>query len=131
MRSGKLKRIILVANGGNRKREGNRKYKDRRRIFADLRLVVGSEQGGIRPVLILRVNKLDNGATVICAPLSSNIEETEVIIRLNECAMKLSPDYYVILEQIRAIDKRRLLDKVAALPDDSIELIRKSILAMY
>lgn len=39
-------------------------------FFADLRPVVGSEPGGIRPVLILRVNKLDNGATVICAPLS-------------------------------------------------------------
>lgn len=100
-------------------------------FFADLRPVVGSEQGGIRPVIILRVNKFGNGETVVCAPLSSNIEDTGVTILLNECETKLNSDSYVILEQIRTIDKRRLLEKVATLPDDSIELIRKSMLAMY
>lgn len=102
-------------------------------LFADLRPVVGSEQGGIRPVLILRVNKLDNGATVVCAPLSKGggIKETEGSVYLNECTTELISGSCVNMEQIRTIDSRRLKQKITTLPDECMEHIRKSMLLMY
>ncbi|MCD7996437.1 MAG: type II toxin-antitoxin system PemK/MazF family toxin [Clostridiales bacterium] len=99
--------------------------------FADLRPVVGSEPGGIRPVVIIRINKLDNGETVLCAPLSKDIEETEISVRLNECTTELISESCVILEQMRNIDKRRLKEKIATLSDNCMEHIRKSMLSIF
>ncbi|MFV0394056.1 MAG: type II toxin-antitoxin system PemK/MazF family toxin [Coprobacillaceae bacterium] len=81
--------------------------------YADLSPVVGSEQGGYRPVLVLQNNKGNKfSTTIIIAPISSKMTKnplpTHVVVE-NECLEKKS---VVLLEQIRTIDKQRVREKV-------------------
>lgn len=81
--------------------------------YADLSPVVGSEQGGYRPVLVLQNNKGNKfSTTIIVAPISSKMTKnplpTHVMVE-NECLEKKS---VVLLEQIRTIDKQRVREKV-------------------
>jgi mRNA interferase MazF len=81
--------------------------------YADLSPVVGSEQGGYRPVLVLQNNKGNKfSTTIIVAPISSKMTKnplpTHVTVE-NECLEKRS---VVLLEQIRTIDKQRIREKV-------------------
>ena len=86
--------------------------------YADLSPVVGSEQGGIRPVLIIQ-NDVGNrhSPTVIAAAITSQINKakmpTHVEILANEFG--LGKDSVILLEQIRTIDKRRLKEKIGTL----------------
>lgn len=88
--------------------------------YADLRPVVGSEQGGVRPVLIIQ-NDAGNkhSPTVICAAITSKMNKaklpTHVELDCRKCEM--IRDSVVLLEQIRTIDKRRLKEKVCHLDD--------------
>ena len=79
--------------------------------YADLSPVVGSEQGGIRPVLIVQ-NDVGNrySPTVIAAAITSQKDKTNLPthIELNASKCGLAKDSIVLLEQIRTIDKRRL-----------------------
>ena len=83
--------------------------------YADLRLVIGSEQGGIRPVLIIQ-NDVGNrhSPTVICAAITSKLNKanlpTHILLDTNEC--ELIKNSVILLEQLRTIDKQRLKDKV-------------------
>ncbi len=87
-------------------------------FYADLSPVIGSEQGGIRPVLIVQ-NDIGNkySPTVIAAAITSQINKakmpTHIEIRANEFG--LGKDSVILLEQIRTIDKRRLKEKIGAL----------------
>ena len=95
-------------------------------FYADLRPVVGSEQGGIRPVVIIQ-NDIGNrySPTVICAAITSKINKakmpTHVAIHANE--FELVRDSVVLLEQIRTIDKRRLKDRICHLSSESMARI--------
>lgn len=85
--------------------------------YADLRPVVGSEQGGVRPVLIIQ-NDVGNrhSPTVICAAITSRMKTklpTHIEIRSGEC--RIEKDSVILLEQLRTIDKKRLKDKVCHL----------------
>ena len=86
--------------------------------YADLRPVVGSEQGGVRPVLIIQ-NDAGNrhSPTVICAAITSRMNKaklpTHVELSSQEC--DISKDSVILLEQIRTIDKQRLKEKVCHL----------------
>ncbi len=90
--------------------------------YADLRPVVGSEQGGIRPVLIIQ-NDLGNkhSPTVICAAITSKLEKAKLPthIELSSTMYEMEKDSVILLEQLRTIDKKRLKDKVCHL-DESI-----------
>ena len=92
-------------------------------FYADLRPVVGSEQGGIRPVVIIQ-NDIGNrySPTVICAAITSKINKakmpTHVAIQANE--LELMRDSVVLLEQIRTIDKKRLKDRICHLSQESM-----------
>ena len=83
--------------------------------YADLSPVVGSEQGGIRPVLIVQ-NDLGNrySPTVIAAAITSQKDKsrlpTHISVRSHDCG--LSRDSVVLLEQVRTIDKRRLRERM-------------------
>ena len=81
--------------------------------FADLRPVVGSEQGGVRPVLIIQ-NDMGNchSPTVICAAITSRMNKA-----LDAGKYHLMKDSVILLEQIRTIDKSRLKEKVCHLDD--------------
>ena len=91
--------------------------------YADLRPVVGSEQGGVRPVLILQ-NDVGNrhSPTVICAPITSRNRPlpTHVGIPPRD---GMHGQSCVVLEQIRTIDKRRLKERVAGCTPDEMQQV--------
>ena len=91
--------------------------------YADLSPVVGSEQGGIRPVLIVQ-NDVGNrhSPTVIAAAITSRREKaklpTHIDVQAATCG--LTKDSIVLLEQIRTLDKRRLQDRMGELDEPSM-----------
>ncbi len=94
-------------------------------FYADLSPVVGSEQGGVRPVLIIQ-NDVGNrySPTVICAAITSQINKAKLPthIEIESQKYSLAKDSVVLLEQIRTIDKRRLREKIGHI---DIELMKK------
>ena len=86
--------------------------------YADLSPVVGSEQGGIRPVLVVQ-NDVGNkySPTVIIAAITSQLSKAKLPthIELNKDKYNLSKDSVVLLEQIRTLDKRRLKEKISSI----------------
>lgn len=98
--------------------------------YADLSPVVGSEQGGIRPVLIVQ-NDVGNkhSPTVIAAAITSQKEKSKLPthIELHSQGCGLSRDSVVLLEQIRTIDKKRLKEKMGKIDDGSMENINKAL----
>ena len=91
-------------------------------FYADLRPVVGSEQGGIRPVLIIQ-NDIGNkhSPTVICAAITSKMNKAKLPthIEIDASSYAIVKDSVILLEQLRTIDKRRLKDKVCHLDAES------------
>ena len=98
--------------------------------YADLSPVVGSEQGGIRPVLIIQ-NDIGNkySPTVIVAAITSQINKaklpTHIEISANEYG--LNKDSVILLEQIRTIDKKRLLEKIGGTDGSLMALVNKAL----
>ena len=98
--------------------------------YADLSPVVGSEQGGIRPVLIVQ-NDVGNkhSPTVIAAAITSQRDKTRmpthIAVQADKCG--LAKDSIVLLEQIRTIDKKRLKDKVCHLDHQILLKIDKAL----
>ena len=92
-------------------------------FYADLSPVVGSEQGGIRPVLIIQ-NDLGNrySPTVIAAAITSQTNKTKLPthIELGENTSGLKSNSVVLAEQIRTIDKSRLKEKIGHIEDSEI-----------
>lgn len=99
--------------------------------YADLRPVVGSEQGGIRPVLIIQ-NDVGNrhSPTVICAAITSKINKAKLPthVELDSRIYDLVKDSVILLEQLRTIDKKRLKDKVCHLDDSILKKVDTALL---
>lgn len=95
-------------------------------FYADLSPVVGSEQGGIRPVLIVQ-NDVGNkySPTVIAAAITSQQFKSKMPthINVNASVCGLSKDSVVLLEQIRTLDKKRLKEKMGNLPETDMDRI--------
>jgi len=98
--------------------------------YADLSPVVGSEQGGVRPVLIVQ-NDVGNkhSPTVIAAAITSQREKAKLPthIELNAQSCGLAKDSVVLLEQIRTIDKKRLKEKMGVLDTGSMGKINTAL----
>ena len=98
--------------------------------YADLSPVVGSEQGGIRPVLIVQ-NDVGNrySPTVIAAAITSQREKAKLPTHIEVCGENcgLAKNSVVLLEQIRTIDKRRLKEHMGTLDDNSMNLINRAL----
>ena len=98
--------------------------------YADLSPVVGSEQGGVRPVLIVQ-NDVGNkySPTVIAAAITSQTNKTKLPthIELGENKCGLKSNSVVLAEQIRTIDKHRLKEKMGKLDDHSMEMVDEAI----
>ena len=98
--------------------------------YADLRPVVGSEQGGIRPVLIIQ-NDIGNvhSPTVIVAAITSKLHKTQMPthIHLDSRSCELIKDSVILLEQIRTIDKQRLKSMVCHLDDEMMKKVDKAL----
>ena len=99
-------------------------------FYADLSPVIGSEQGGVRPVLIIQ-NDIGNrySPTVICAAITSQINKaklpTHIEIDSKQCT--LVKDSVVLLEQVRTIDKKRLREKICHLDSTVMKRIDKAL----
>lgn len=99
-------------------------------FYADLSPVVGSEQGGVRPVLIVQ-NDVGNrhSPTVIAAAITSQTDKnrmpTHISISGQNCG--LQRDSVVLLEQVRTIDKRRLREKMGSVDRQSMREIDQAL----
>ena len=98
--------------------------------YADLSPVIGSEQGGIRPVLIIQ-NDVGNkySPTVIAAAITSQINKAKMPthIELSASDYGLYKDSVILLEQIRTIDKKRLREKVAHLDKKLMKTVEEAL----
>ena len=98
--------------------------------YADLRPVVGSEQGGIRPVLIVQ-NDVGNrhSPTVIIAAITSRLNKAKLPthIEISSRYHSMEKDSVVLLEQLRTIDKTRLRDKVCHLEGEVMQRIDRAL----
>ncbi len=94
--------------------------------YADLRPVIGSEQGGIRPVLIIQ-NDTGNlhSPTVIVAAITSKLHKAQLPthVHLNSRSCELIKDSVILLEQVRTIDKQRLKSLVCHLDDGIMQKV--------
>ncbi len=99
-------------------------------FYADLSPVVGSEQGGVRPVLIVQ-NDMGNrhSPTVIAAAITSKHDKTSLPTHIDVKAGRtgLAKDSVVLLEQIRTLDKRRLREKAGHLDEADISRVNEAL----
>ncbi len=99
--------------------------------YADLSPVVGSEQGGVRPVLVVQ-NDVGNkySPTVIAAAVTSRINKAKLPthIELGAKEYGLPKDSVVLLEQIRTLDKCRLKDKIGEIPLDVMSKVNRALM---
>lgn len=107
-------------------------------FYADLSPVVGSEQGGLRPVLIVQ-NDIGNrySPTVIVAAITSRMSKTKLPTHIDVCRAEiatdpgLARDSVILLEQIRTLDKRRLKEKMGHLDDRLMAQVDTAILVSF
>ena len=102
--------------------------------YADLSPVVGSEQGGLRPVLIIQ-NDVGNrySPTVIAAAITSRMGKTRLPTHIDVYADKagLAKDSVILLEQIRTLDKRRLKEKMGHLDESLMREVNTAIAVSF
>jgi mRNA interferase MazF len=99
-------------------------------FFADLSPVVGSEQGGVRPVLVIQ-NDIGNrfSPTVIVAAITAQIQKAKLPthVEIDAKSYGFDRDSVILLEQIRTIDKQRLTDKITHLDDEMMDRVNESL----
>lgn len=98
--------------------------------FADLSPVVGSEQGGIRPVLVIQ-NDIGNkySPTIIAAAITSQLEKAKLPTHIElDAEVGLPKNSIVLLEQIRTLDKRRLQQKICDITPQKMAQINQALL---
>src|SRR3712207_2727230 len=99
-------------------------------FYADLSPVVGSEQGGIRPVIIIQ-NDMGNrhSPTVIISAITSQIDKAKLPthVEISSEEYGLNKDSVVLLEQIRTLDKRRLKEKIGHMSDKDMVQVDRAL----
>ena len=99
-------------------------------FFADLSPVVGSEQGGVRPVLVVQ-NDVGNkySPTIIVAAVTSQTSKAKLPthVQIHATEGGLSKDSVVLLEQLRTIDKQRLKERIGSLNENQIPDVEKAL----
>jgi len=109
-------------------------------FYADLSPVIGSEQGGLRPVLIIQ-NDVGNrySPTVIAAAITSRLSKSRLPTHIDVCRSAtgdsgnygLAKDSVILLEQIRTLDKRRLREKMGHLDDATMRQVNDAITVSF
>ena len=99
--------------------------------IADLNPYIGTEPGKTRPVLIVQtnlLNKIPHPSTIIC-PITTNVQKKAAILRihLKKGMANVNEDCDVMIDQIRAIDNKRLIKKVGDLPNELINKVKENI----
>jgi mRNA interferase MazF len=100
--------------------------------IADLNPQIGTETGKTRPVLIVQtnlLNKIKHPSTIIC-PITTNVIENSDILRVHiiKEQANLNQDCDVMIDQIRAIDNKRLMKKIGDLPKSLINLVKENLM---
>jgi mRNA interferase MazF len=100
--------------------------------LADLNPQIGTEPGKTRPVLVIQsnlLNKIPHPSTLIC-PITTNIEKEADILRVHliKGMANLHENYDIMIDQLRAIDNKRMIKKVGYLPHDLIDKVKENIL---
>ena len=102
--------------------------------YADLSPVIGSEQGGLRPVLIIQ-NDIGNkySPTVIAAAITSKLSKTHLPTHIDIYAKEvgLTKDSVILLEQVRTLDKKRLKEKMGHLDDSMMNEVNAAIAVSF
>lgn len=99
-------------------------------FYADLRPVVGSEQGGVRPVLVIQ-NDVGNrhSPTVICAAITSRMNKAKLPthVELKARPWNMVRDSVILLEQVRTIDKQRLREKICHIDGEVLKQVDEAL----
>ena len=98
--------------------------------YADLRPVVGSEQGGVRPVLIIQNDTGNRQSERVCAAITSRMNKAKLPthVELDATQYELVKDSVILLEQVRTIDKKRLKEKVCHLDCEILKKVDEALL---
>jgi mRNA interferase MazF len=99
--------------------------------IADLNPQIGTEPGKTRPVLAIQtnlLNKIPHPSTIIC-PITTNVKRDAEILRvhLKKGTANLQEDCDIMIDQIRAIDNKRLTKRMGVLPEELIEIVKENI----
>ena len=99
--------------------------------IADLNPHIGTEAGKTRPVIVLQtnlLNKINHPSTIIC-PITSKVEKESTILRvhINKGTANVRDNCDIMIDQIRAVDDKRLINKTGKLPNDLIDKIKENI----
>ncbi len=99
--------------------------------IADLNSQIGTEPGKTRPVLVIQTNLLNNiphPSTIIC-PITSNVAKDAEILRihLKKGTANLHQACDIMIDQIRAIDNKRLTKKIGTLPEELTDLVKENV----
>lgn len=125
---------ISIEDHKERKKEMNSQIRRGDIYYADLSPVVGSEQGGLRPVLIIQ-NDVGNkySPTVIAAAITSRMSKTRLPTHIDIYASRagLARDSVILLEQIRTLDKRRLRERMGHLDDEMMDRVNNAIAVSF
>ena len=100
-------------------------------FYADLSPVIGSEQGGVRPVLIVQSDVGNKySPTIIAGAITSRLTKAKLPthIEISSGRFGLQKDSVILLEQLRTLDKRRLKAKIGSLDDDTMIRVDRAIL---
>lgn len=97
-------------------------------FYAKLDPVIGSEQSGIRPVIVIQ-NNIGNkfSPTVVVIPITSNINKSNLPTHVKLLNTKLSKKSIALIEQIRTLDKTRLINKVTCVDQEDLKRIKTAI----
>lgn len=100
--------------------------------IADLNPQIGTEPGKTRPVLTLQtnlLNKIEHPSTIVC-PITSNVQPESDILRvhLKKGTAHLKQDCDIMIDQIRAIDNRRLTKRIGSLPNKLIDKVKDNLM---
>jgi mRNA interferase MazF len=100
--------------------------------IADLNPQRGTEPGKKRPVVILQtsmLNKIPHPSTIVCPITTNVIEESEILrVHLSKGVSNLREDCDILIDQIRAIDNRRLVEKLGDLSNELIEKVKENVM---
>lgn len=99
--------------------------------IADLNPQIGTKPGKTRPVLVIQtnlLNKIPHPSTIVC-PMTSNVKKGSEILRihLKKGTANLQQACDVMIDQVRAIDNKRLTKKIGILPDELVDLVKENI----
>ena len=100
--------------------------------IADLNPQIGTEAGKTRPVLVIQtdlLNKVSHPSTIIC-PITTNIQKEADILRVHieQGVANVQESCDIMIDQLRAIDNKRLVKKIARLPQNLIEKVKENII---